>query len=142
MPSNIPGREKVTKARWYKANRERLRAKHRLRFNANKVGISLEEFTALFNKQKGVCAICGNPETHLSNAGLTKRLSIDHCHATGVVRGLLCDNCNHAIGHVKENVRVLKEMILYIESADTGLRMGIYQPPFTADELIEELSSC
>src|SRR4051812_25225724 len=56
-------------------------------------GISLEEYQELYTKQRGVCASCGNPETRTFQ-GRTKNLSVDHCHKSGVVRGLLCHDCN------------------------------------------------
>lgn len=48
----------------------------------------------MLEAQGGVCAICKGPETK-PNA---KYLAVDHDHATGAVRGLLCNNCNRAIG--------------------------------------------
>ena len=51
----------------------------------------------MVEKQNGVCAICGNPETATSH-GTIRRLSVDHDHETGEVRGLLCSKCNFALG--------------------------------------------
>lgn len=52
------------------------------------------------------CAICG----------ITERLHIDHCHNSGDVRGLLCSNCNLGIGNLKDNIKILKNAILYLEN--------------------------
>lgn len=49
--------------------------------------LSDEEYAALFDAQGGGCAICGN-------APKTRRLHVDHNHATGAIRGLLCYRCN------------------------------------------------
>ncbi|MFJ3812242.1 endonuclease domain-containing protein [Streptomyces sp. NPDC090073] len=54
--------------------------------------ITLEQFRELNEVQAGVCVICGQPP----QAG--KRLSVDHCHETGVVRALLCTRCNLNVG--------------------------------------------
>ena len=54
--------------------------------------ITLEQFMTLNEAQGGVCAICSQPPA----AG--KRLAVDHCHASGVVRALLCTACNAAVG--------------------------------------------
>jgi hypothetical protein len=54
--------------------------------------LSLEQFEAIAESQGGGCAICGDEPK-----GAT-RLSVDHCHATGVVRALLCTGCNTAVG--------------------------------------------
>lgn len=57
------------------------------------------------------CQICGL-------AG--KKMCLDHCHEKGVFRGWLCDDCNIALGRVKENVNILKAMIKYIEKGVTN----------------------
>jgi hypothetical protein len=57
---------------------------------ANELGVSDEEYAALLEAQHGGCAICGNPPK-------TRRLSVDHNHRTGKVRGLLCFRCNRAL---------------------------------------------
>ncbi len=41
--------------------------------------------------------------------------NVDHCHETGVVRGLLCGNCNVFIGLAKEDVQTLAKAIDYLE---------------------------
>jgi len=79
------------------------------RQNIKKYGLTLEEFTAMLEKQKGVCAICGNPE-------IKRMLSIDHNHKTGYVRGLLCTACNFKLG-VIENKEFINKAHKYIEKA-------------------------
>lgn len=54
--------------------------------------ITLKQYDQMFEVQNGVCAICG--QTNLDN----KRLSIDHDHKTGKIRGLLCTGCNWQLG--------------------------------------------
>jgi len=68
------------------------------------------EYDALYEKQKGCCAVCG---THQSVLG--KRLSIDHDHATGLVRGLLCSSCNLALGLMRDNIDVLFNAAIYLK---------------------------
>lgn len=82
----------------------------------NRYGISLEEYNRLKDKQNNVCAICGSPEkqTH-SKSGKLWNLSVDHCHKTGKVRGLLCVHCNHLLGAAKDNLLVLKRAVNYLE---------------------------
>lgn len=84
-------------------NREALNAKSRQRYHErytesarehqyqSKYGISVAQYEEMLARQGGLCAICRKPPTR-------KRLYIDHCHTTLVVRGLLCQKCNHAIG--------------------------------------------
>jgi hypothetical protein len=53
-------------------------------------GISSEEYETLLDAQDGVCAICKSPPKK-------NRLHVDHCHETGLVRGLLCAHCNSSL---------------------------------------------
>jgi hypothetical protein len=52
----------------------------------------------LFEEQRGRCAICNRHQFEFS-----KKLAVDHSHETEKVRGLLCSNCNHAIGQLKDD---------------------------------------
>ena len=70
-------------------------------------GITLTDYNELLTKQNHVCALCGKRPKK-------KRLSVDHCHKTGKVRGLLCGNCNTAIGLFKDNPIVLEKAIAYL----------------------------
>lgn len=69
----------------------------------------------MLKNQGGVCAICGKPETSTHKSGTMKSLAVDHCHATGKVRGLLCSACNHGIGHLKDSKEIMRAAIKYIE---------------------------
>ncbi|MBW1743926.1 MAG: endonuclease VII domain-containing protein [Deltaproteobacteria bacterium] len=64
-------------------------------------------------RQGGVCAICGDPETNQRN-GRTIRLSIDHDHETGQVRGLLCVRCNTGLGLFGDNIEVIQKVVDYL----------------------------
>lgn len=77
-------------------------------------GISLDVYQQMFVQQKGVCAICKRPERSMRN-GKVKWLAVDHCHKTGVVRGLLCEACNTSGGRMEENPVVLRVMADYFE---------------------------
>ena len=77
--------------------------------------ISVEQFTEMLEKQNGVCAICGSPETHERN-GKVKALAVDHNHETGKIRGLLCSDCNTGIGKLKDSPTVLRAAAQYIET--------------------------
>jgi len=68
----------------------------------------VEEYDAILVKQGGVCAICARiplPD---------KLLHVDHDHGTGVVRGLLCQQCNHAIGLLGDNPSTLRAAVQYL----------------------------
>ena len=74
-------------------------------------GITLKEYEELIQEQNNVCAICGQ----VCSTG--KKLAIDHDHTTGKVRGLLCKNCNVALGQFKDSVDVLQKAIKYLEKS-------------------------
>lgn len=78
-------------------------------------GISIEEYDVLFNYQNELCAICKQKQD-------SKSLSVDHCHDTGRVRGLLCAACNQGIGHFKDDTQLLKRAIMYLNQASDELR--------------------
>lgn len=69
--------------------------------------ITPDQYRALFDSQGGVCAICGGP-------GNSKGLVIDHDHASGVVRGILCGHCNTALGLLEDNPDRLRRAICYL----------------------------
>lgn len=56
-----------------------------------------EEYNHLLHLQNNVCAICQKHETRKHPNGTISRLCVDHCHETGVIRGLLCNLCNLTI---------------------------------------------
>jgi hypothetical protein len=92
--------------KWSKKNAESVRASQlRARY-----GIEPEDYDSLLTKQNGVCAVC---EKSQSNTRY-KYLCVDHDHTTGVVRGLLCHNCNRALGLLKDNPRAVEKLLTYL----------------------------
>lgn len=79
-----------------------------------KFGLTPEQYEEMLSKQNGVCAICEQPETGKVR-GITKPLAVDHDHATGKVRGLLCDRCNHALGRMQDQPARLRRAADYLE---------------------------
>jgi hypothetical protein len=80
-----------------------------------KYGMTEDDYNEMYVKQRGVCAVCFKPETCLSNNGKIKRLAVDHDHETGEVRGLLCNNCNRAIGLLGDDLDILQSAIDYLD---------------------------
>ena len=89
-----------------------------VRYLNRSYGLSLEEYQALHSSQKGVCYIC-QKEGFKMQEHHTSTLVVDHCHSTGTVRGLLCHNCNRALGLLQDNVPSLRRAIEYLEGATT-----------------------
>lgn len=79
--------------------------------------MSYEEYEWMLARQGGVCAICFNAETLKSKNGNLKSLSIDHCHSTGMIRGLLCNSCNSLLGAAKDNTQTLSAALCYLNEA-------------------------
>lgn len=78
-------------------------------YSIKQYGITVEQYNQMFVDQNGLCKICKNPKG--SNE---KNLSIDHCHTTGKVRGLLCNKCNAGLGFFKDDISILTEAIKYL----------------------------
>ncbi len=91
-----------------------LRDRRRKRLSEKKV--SEKDYREMMEKQNGVCAICGRLEsTHKRGRVNPDRLSVDHCHKTGKVRGLLCGRCNRAIGLLRDNPALCRAAATYLE---------------------------
>lgn len=114
-------RDSVTKGR--RANPKRVRGDNLWRFYR----IREDDFDAMKESQGDRCRICGIREDEVAVKGRggrpradgTKKtpeaFHVDHCHVTGVVRGLLCPRCNHLLGHAREDPAILREAAEYLE---------------------------
>lgn len=71
--------------------------------------MGLQEYNDMFREQNGCCAICGIHQSKLNRA-----LAVDHNHATGEIRGLLCTTCNTGLGQFKENPEFLENAKNYL----------------------------
>lgn len=72
-------------------------------------GITIDDYNDMFLQQSGCCKIC---TTHQSK--LLKALSVDHCHKTGKIRGLLCGRCNMALGQFKDSFELCLKASKYL----------------------------
>ena len=83
---------------------DRLYGGHRNFLLMRRYGINETELNRLLEKQHGLCAICREqPAEH-----------VDHCHHSGKVRGLLCFNCNGALGRFEDDPEILERAIEYL----------------------------
>jgi hypothetical protein len=87
--------------------RERFPRKARSAVLKATFGITLDDYDQILLEQNGGCAICGTPPK-------TKRLSIDHDHTTGRIRGLLCNDCNAGLGFFQESVGRFRRALAYM----------------------------
>jgi hypothetical protein len=96
-----------------------------LTHNLSKYGLTVDQYIDMFEAQDGKCYICKKDEPSHTK----KRLSVDHDHSccgqgrgcNKCVRMLLCSQCNMALGAVKDNIKVLKSMIKYLEECGNQL---------------------
>lgn len=114
-------------AQYTEANRETINAKQREYYHANRdsyrnaalikrFGITLDDYRRMLDEQSGVCAICSQGERATDRrTGRIRALAVDHCHASGEVRGLLCAACNQSLGLLEESEDRMMNMIAYLE---------------------------
>lgn len=79
-----------------------------LRIELAAYGLTIEQYGSMVKAQNNTCSICSKPEL------IQQRLSVDHDHVTGKVRGLLCSLCNRALGGFKDNQTILMAAINYL----------------------------
>lgn len=104
-------------------------------------GITGAEYWDIWEYQKsrneeldlpGACAICGRAGRKGTRS---KRLSVDHCHTTGYVRGALCSPCNrYVLGHLRDDVDALRRAIDYLENPPAFDVIGRRAVPFDEEE--------
>ena len=95
-----------------KVKRRKYNRTHKFKY---RYGITEEQYEAALEECNGCCQICGEPER------LGRRLSIDHCHKTKDNRGLLCQQCNTAVGMLADDPNLLENAITYIQKWREGL---------------------
>lgn len=78
-----------------------------------KYRMSNDEYIKIYNNQNGKCAICRKTENAIRK-GRKVPLSVDHSHDTGIIRGLLCTNCNIGLGMFNDDVKLMKGAIKYL----------------------------
>ena len=75
----------------------------------SRYNITIADYEKLLEKQNNCCAIC-----YSKTGSANKRLAVDHNHQTGIIRGLLCDECNTGLGKFKDNPSLLTNAIAYL----------------------------
>lgn len=109
-----------------KSNREHYKAVVTESCWRKRYGITAIEYQALFDAQGGVCAICKKHENRI-HKGTKANMCVDHDHATGKVRGLLCAKCNSGLGYFADNIDTLLSAVNYLQrlqSADCNTDSG------------------
>lgn len=124
-------RNKEIRARYYKEwrtknkawvdnylaeNKEHIATKQHARNLKCHYGITVDDYNNMLAAQNGLCAICEQPEKSRRSNGTNtvRRLAVDHCHATGRVRGLLCHHCNAKLS-ILDNKDLLQRALAYLK---------------------------
>lgn len=85
-------------------------------------GITLQQYDEMLSAQGGKCAICKED----CNRSTSERLCVDHCHETGLVRGLLCFKCNVGLGRFDDDTSILYRAIDYLKKAQSIKLPGVF----------------
>lgn len=129
MAGRTEAEARAYKREYYLRNREKIKAYGKARYEKNKEKItaqtrgyrlrtkffpnltdeqSIAEYARMLNEQRGCCAICGQPERKKDpQNGKVCDLAVDHCRATGKVRGLLCFVCNTNLGRFERYLGII-----------------------------------
>jgi cytochrome c peroxidase len=137
-------RRAVYNRRYYEANKDKLTANTRAKYAANTepmleyqreyyaanknavlpqqrayrlqrdYGLSQDQFDGMLAAQNSACAICHTTEPKGQGA-----FHVDHCHSSGVVRGLLCHSCNVGLGHFRDDTALLMRATEYLAASRT-----------------------
>lgn len=82
---------------------------------SKKFNLSVKDYEKMLTLQNNACAICAKPEKSiLKSVRRVKQLAVDHCHASGRIRGLLCAKCNTFLGLANDDPAVLHSAIEYL----------------------------
>jgi hypothetical protein len=87
---------------------EKLKARYKLRY---------DRWQEIRKQQNFACMICGVTEETLG-----RKLDVDHCHATDVVRGVLCNPCNTLLGHARDSIATLENAAKYLKDNAKGYK--------------------
>lgn len=99
---------------WARNNKERRKSY----VTKSATGVDSIDFNNLLNLQEDKCGICGK-----STKDNKRRLSIDHCHKSKIVRGLLCTRCNFGLGYFQDNEELLSKAIEYLKDNYSKLKI-------------------
>jgi len=108
------GRKDVKTAQrriWNAANRDKQIAANEKAHLKRYHGLTVEQYRAMLAAQEGKCGIC---EKTPDGAAHCRKLHVDHDHATGAIRGLLCVSCNNGLGRFRDSPALLVKAAFYL----------------------------
>jgi len=97
---------------WHNENRSKVNEAARKTWQARwlkkNYNLTVNQYNNMCKAQENVCAICHNPPKK-------RRLVVDHCHKTGIIRGLLCWRCNYGLTWFRDNPDNFRSAASYLE---------------------------
>jgi hypothetical protein len=94
-------------------------------------GLTPEDYNIMLERQGSLCALCGATPLSVHH----RKLVVDHDHVTGRVRGLLCHNCNLVLGHLGDDVNLMKRAIAYLQRAERSQKDSVSFGPLFQEKL-------
>jgi len=130
-----PEKMKALRDRWFQENREYrrtyMKAYKARTYSKRYHGVDRATYLAMCEQQHHLCAICQRK----------RKLVVDHCHTTNLVRGLLCRTCNTGVGCFRDNCDLLQLVILYLQAPARLVSHGAQQPMLPASALFPSQGS-
>lgn len=108
-------KRKLYMREWTK-NKRKIDPDYERNFSLRKTfGIGIDEYRKILERQNGCCAICKGQEKSIAHtSGEIRKLTVDHCHKIGKIRGILCSRCNRGLGFFQDDIENLKSAISYL----------------------------
>ena len=114
LKKNQPGYERKRQHKYYVKHRQK-EIDRAYRNTLKRVfNLTWEDVERMLIRQGGRCAICGEPLTFRAGKENANPGSVDHNHATGKIRGLLCRKCNTALGMLDDNPTKAESLVAYL----------------------------
>jgi len=106
--------DRIYRKEYYQSPERKKR--YRIKYIEKTFGIKYHEYDRMLQEQNSLCAICGEKES----SSTCKYLSVDHCHTTGKIRGLLCVSCNRGLGMLRDNPDFVEKALNYLRKSSNA----------------------
>lgn len=102
--------------------------KNRWYFIKKKYGLTKEQYYRILEDQGGVCFICQRTPEKAQRGKKAKFLSVEHCHVTGLIRGLCCTWCNGTLlPPFERDIQKLERMLVYLTKEHNYGKVPLFQ---------------
>jgi hypothetical protein len=115
LPSDKKAERRAKTYEWRRANPDRVKTYNKWAKIRVNYGLTRQDWEAMFITQGSCCAACGTTDPKSKRGWV-----VDHCHATGAVRGILCRQCNTAAGMCEDDPDRLRRLAKYLEEQETS----------------------